>query len=149
MLRLTKVVILEKLVCMSTIFTQILSRKVDGYILWEDSKCFAFLDIRPINRGHTLVVPIEEIDLWTDLPEETISHCMKVAKIIGEAQMKAFKPKRVGLMIAGFEVPHVHLHVIPINDMSHLDFANANSDISNEELLSDFNRLKGCLTRDG
>ena len=93
MLRLTKVVILEKLVCMSTIFTQILSRKVDGYILWEDSKCFAFLDIRPINRGHTLVVPIEEIDLWTDLPEETISHCMKVAKIIGEAQMKAFKPK--------------------------------------------------------
>jgi diadenosine tetraphosphate (Ap4A) HIT family hydrolase len=74
---------------------------------------------------------------------------MKVAKIIGEAQMKAFKPKRVGLMIAGFEVPHVHLHVIPINDMSHLDFANANSDISNEELLSDFNRLKGCLTRDG
>ena len=148
MLRLTKVVILEKLVCMSTIFTQILSREVDGYILWEDSKCFAFLDIRPINRGHTLVVPIEEIDLWTDLPEETISHCMKVDKIIGEAQMKAFKPKRIGLMIAGFEVPHVHLHVIPINDMSHLDFANANSDISNEELLSDFNRLKGCLTRD-
>ena len=146
MLRLTKVVILEKLVCMSTIFTQILSREVDGYILWEDSKCFAFLDIRPINRGHTLVVPIEEIDLWTDLPEETISHCMKVAKIMGEAQRKAFKPKRIGLMIAGFEVPHVHLHVIPINDMSHLDFANANSDISNEELLSDFNRLKGCLT---
>ena len=133
MLRLTKVVILEKLVCMSTIFTQILSREVDGYILWEDSKCFAFLDIRPINRGHTLVVPIEEIDLWTDLPEETISHCMKVAKIIGEPQMNAFKPKLIGLMFAGFEVPHLHLNLISINYRIHLDFANTNSNISNED----------------
>ena len=146
MLRLTKVVILEKLVCMSTIFTQILSREVDGYILWEDSKCFAFLDIRPINRGHTLVVPIQEIDMWTDLPEETASHCMQIAKLIGEAQMEAFKPKRVGLMIAGFEVPHVHLHVIPINDMSNLDFANANTTISNDELLSDLKKLKDSLS---
>ena len=131
---------------MSTIFTQILEREIPGHILWEDKKCFAFLDIRPLNRGHTLVVPIQEIDMWTDLPEETASHCMKVAKKIGEAQMKVFKPKRFGLMIAGFEVPHVHLHVIPINDMSNLDFANANPDISNDELLSDLKHLKDCLT---
>ena len=131
---------------MSTIFTQILERKIPGHILCEDTKCFAFLDIRPLNRGHTLVVPIQEIDMWTDLPEETASHCMKVAKKIGEAQMKVFKPKRIGLMIAGFEVPHVHLHVIPINDMSNLDFANANPDISNDELLSDLKHLKDCLT---
>ena len=131
---------------MSTIFTQILEREIHGHILWEDTKCFAFLDIRPLNRGHTLVVPIQEIDMWTDLPEETASHCMKVAKKIGEAQMKVFKPKRIGLMIAGFEVPHVHLHVIPINDMSNLDFANANPDISNDELLSDLKHLKDCLT---
>ena len=71
---------------------------------------------------------------------------MKVAKKIGEAQMKAFKPKRIGLMIAGFEVPHVHLHVIPINDMSNLDFANANTNISNDELLSDLKKLKDCLS---
>ena len=131
---------------MSTIFTQILEREIPVHILWEDTKCFAFLDIRPLNRGHTLVVPIQEIDMWTDLPEETASHCMKVAKKIGEAQMKVFKPKRIGLMIAGFEVPHVHLHVIPINDMSNLDFANANPDISNDELLSDLKHLKDCLT---
>ena len=131
---------------MSTIFTQILEREIPGHILWEDTKCFAFLDIRPLNRGHTLVVPIQEIDMWTDLPEETASHCIKVAKKIGEAQMKVFKPKRIGLMIAGFEVPHVHLHVIPINDMSNLDFANANPDISNDELLSDLKHLKDCLT---
>ena len=131
---------------MSTIFTQILEREIPGHILWEDTKSFAFLDIRPLNRGHTLVVPIQEIDMWTDLPEETASHCMKVAKKIGEAQMKVFKPKRIGLMIAGFEVPHVHLHVIPINDMSNLDFANANPDISNDELLSDLKHLKDCLT---
>ena len=63
------------------------------------------------------------------------------------AQMEAFKPKRVGLMIAGFEVPHVHLHVIPINDMSHLDFTNANADISNDELVADLNHLKNCLAK--
>ena len=131
---------------MSTIFTQILERGIPGHILWEDPKCFAFLDIRPLNRGHTLVVPAQEIDMWTDLPEETASHCMKVAKKIGEAQMKAFKPKRIGLIIAGFEVPHVHLHVIPINDMSNLDFANANTNISNDELLSDLKKLKDCLS---
>jgi len=91
-------------------------------------------------------VPTQEIDMWTDLPEETVSHCIKVAKRIGEAQMQAFKPKRIGLMIAGFEVPHVHLHVIPINDMSNLDFANANTNISNDELLSDLKKLKDCLS---
>jgi len=139
--------ILGKLDSMATIFTKIHAREIPGHILWEDPICFAFLDIRPINRGHTLVVPIQEIDMWTDLPEDTASHCMKIAKKIGEAQMKAFKPKRVGLMIAGFEVPHVHLHVIPINDMSHLDFANANPDVSNDELAADLKHLKSCLAK--
>jgi len=141
------VLILGKLGSMATIFTKIQAREIPGHILWEDSTCFAFLDIRPINRGHTLVVPIQEIDMWTDLPEETASHCMKIAKLIGEAQMEAFKPKRVGLMIAGFEVPHVHLLVIPINDMSHLDFANADANISNDELIADLNHLKSCLAK--
>ena len=140
-------VILGKLGPMSTIFTKIYSGEIPGHILWKDSTCFAFLDIRPINRGHTLVVPIQEIDMWIDLPEETASHCLKVAKLIGEAQMKAFKPERIGLMIAGFEVPHVHLHVIPINDMSHLDFANAKGDISNDELTADLEHLKSYLTK--
>ncbi len=140
-------VILGKLGPMSTIFTKIYSGEIPGHILWKDSTCFAFLDIRPINRGHTLVVPIQEIDMWIDLPEETASHCLKVAKLIGEAQMKAFKPERIGLMIAGFEVPHVHLHVIPINDMSHLDFANANADISNDELTADLEHLESYLTK--
>ena len=64
-----------------------------------------------------------------------------------KAQMKAFKPNRIGLMIAGFEVPHVHLHVIPIDDMSHLDFANANSNISSDELASDLELLQKCLSK--
>ncbi|MEC7810548.1 MAG: HIT family protein [Actinomycetota bacterium] len=134
---------------MSSIFTRILTREIPGHILWEDSECFAFLDIRPINRGHTLVVPIQEIDMWTDLSAETASHCMRVAQTIGKAQMKAYKPNRVGLMIAGFEVSHVHLHVIPIDDMSHLDFANANSDISSDELTEDLELLTRCLTEAG
>jgi len=92
-------------------------------------------------------VPIQEIDMWIDLPEETASHCLQVAKLIGDAQMKAFKPERIGLMIAGFEVPHVHLHVIPINNMSHLDFANANADISNDELTADLKHLKSYIVK--
>jgi diadenosine tetraphosphate (Ap4A) HIT family hydrolase len=70
---------------------------------------------------------------------------MKVAQKIGKAQMEVYKPKRIGLMIAGFEVSHVHLHVIPINNMSHLDFANANPSISDDELISDLDRLKTIL----
>tara|TARA_Y100000590_G_scaffold237316_2_gene267124 strand:+ start:14128 stop:14364 length:237 start_codon:yes stop_codon:yes gene_type:complete len=74
---------------------------------------------------------------------------MRVAQTIGKAQMKAYKPNRVGLIIAGFEVSHVHLHVIPIDDMSHLDFANANSDISSDELTEDLELLTRCLTEAG
>ena len=144
---MTKETIIEKLAFMPSVFTRILSREIPGHILWEDPECFAFLDIRPINRGHTLVVPNQEIDMWTDLTEETASHCMKIAQKIGKAQMKAFKRNRIGLMIAGFEVPHVHLHVIPIDDMSHLDFANANSNISSDELASDLELLQKCLSK--
>jgi histidine triad (HIT) family protein len=110
---------------MTTIFTRIIEGELPGRFVWRDDQCVAFLSINPLRPGHTLVVPIAEIDQWTDLPPELAGHLMAVAHTIGQAQMRAFDPVRVGLIIAGLEVPHCHLHLIPIRGMADLDFANA------------------------
>ena len=88
----------------------------------------AFLDVRPLNRGHVLVVPRAEVDHWVDLDPATVAHLTGVAHRVAAAQQAAgLAPARVGLMIAGFEVPHVHMHVVPIETMAHLDFAKADT----------------------
>lgn len=113
---------------MSTVFTMIIEGTLPGRFVWRDERCVAFLSINPLRHGHTLVVPIEETDHWVDLDLKTSAHLMTVAHHISRAQVSAFQPTRVGLMIAGFEVPHTHLHVIPIDTMEDLDFANAATD---------------------
>ena len=110
---------------MASIFTRIIAGEIPGRIIWSDPTCIAMLDIRPLNRGHVLVIPIVEVDRWTDLTSEVATHCTRVAHAIGRAQMAAFAPERVGLIIAGFEVAHTHLHVVPIDHMGHLDFSQA------------------------
>ena len=96
-------------------------------MLHEDDVCISFLDVRPLGPGHALVVPRAEVDQWTDLDAETAAHLMGVAHRVGQAQKAVFSPARIGLMIAGFEVPHTHLHVVPMNSMAQLDFANADT----------------------
>ena len=113
---------------MPSIFTRIIQGEIPGRILHEDDQCFAMLDIRPLHPGHTLVIPKEEIDQWTDLSEDLAAHLMSVAHRIGRAQKRSVECERIGLMIAGLEVPHVHLHVVPINGVHDLDFANAAAD---------------------
>jgi histidine triad (HIT) family protein len=81
------------------------------------------MSIAPLRPGHTLVVPRKEVDHWLDLDDRTMAHLTRVAKSIGQALMHGFKPAKVGLMIAGLEVRHVHLHVVPINEIVDLDFA--------------------------
>ena len=110
---------------MATIFTRIINGEIPGRFIWSDPVCIAMLDIRPLHRGHILVIPRAEIDQWTDLPQETVTHLMTVAHAIGKAQTTVVGPKRIGLMIAGFEVPHTHIHVVPIDGMGDLDFRNA------------------------
>ncbi len=110
---------------MASIFTKIINKEIPGRIIWEDSICIAMVDIRPLNRGHVLVVPREEVDKWHELGTKSISHLMTIAHMVAKAQQLIFKPARVGLMIAGFEVPHTHIHCVPIEDMSHLDFTQA------------------------
>ena len=109
---------------MATIFTRIIEGELPGRFVWRDDECVAFLSINPLRPGHTLVVPRAEVDHWIDLPADANAHLMRVAHEIGAAQMAAFTPARVGLIIAGLEVPHVHLHVVPIQRESDLNFAN-------------------------
>jgi len=109
----------------ATIFTRIINGDIPGTFVHRDEQCVAFMDINPINTGHVLVVPLVEVDHWLDLDEATTTHLVTVAKRIGEAQKAAFGCERVGLMIAGFDVPHTHLHVVPMESMAHLSFANA------------------------
>ena len=109
---------------MPSLFTRIIAGEIPGRFVWRDEQCVAFLTIAPIKPGHTLVVPIREVDHWLDLEPALAQHLMTVAQSIGKAVQRGFKPRKVGLMIAGLEVPHVHLHVLPIQTLGDLDFAN-------------------------
>jgi len=110
---------------MTTVFSMIIAGELPANFVYRDDRCVAFMSINPLQHGHTLVVPIAEIDHWLDLEPDLAAHLTVVAQRIGQAQQSAFSPVRVGLMIAGLEVPHVHLHVVPIGSVHDLDFANA------------------------
>ncbi len=133
---------------MPSIFTRIIDGEIPGRFVWSDDTCVAFLDVRPLNRGHVLVVPRAEVDHWVDLDPGTVGHLMAVAHRVAAAQRAAgLAPGRVGLMIAGFEVPHVHVHVVPIETMSHLDFAQADTDADPADLDAIAKSLRQHLTQ--
>lgn len=119
---------------MPTIFTRIIQGELPGTFVWRDDACVAFLSINPLKPGHTLVVPVSEVDHWLDCPAELWDHLFGVAHTIGRAIDAAWNPEKVGLMIAGLEVPHLHLHVSPIWEVHDLDFANAAASVTREEL---------------
>jgi histidine triad (HIT) family protein len=110
---------------MATLFTRIITGELPGTFVHQDEHCVAFMTISPISRGHLLVVPRLEIDQWTDLPDEISQHCFSVAKRIATAQKLALGCTRVALIIAGFEVPHCHIHVIPAESIDDVSFDNA------------------------
>jgi histidine triad (HIT) family protein len=110
---------------MTTIFSRIIAGELPGRFVWRDERAVAFMSIAPLQPGHTLVVPVEEVDHWIDLDPDLATHLMAVSQTIGKAQQGAFSPLKVGLMLAGLEVPHTHLHVVPIRGVHDLDFANA------------------------
>jgi histidine triad (HIT) family protein len=108
----------------ATIFSRIIAGELPARFVWKDGACVAFLSIRPLRPGHALVVPRAEIDHWLDLDAELLSHLVETAQAIGKAQMAGFKPARIGVMLAGLEVPHCHLHVVPIRGVHDLDLDN-------------------------
>lgn len=110
---------------MATIFTKIINGEIPCYKIAEDDRYFAFLDIRPLNAGHTLVVPKVETDYIFDLDDETLSGLMLFSKKIAAAIKKAIPCERIGIAVIGLEVPHCHVHLSPINTVHDLDFRKA------------------------
>ena len=103
---------------MATIFTRIIDGEIPGTFVWRDDRCVVFMSINPMARGHALVVPIEEVDHWVDADPALLAHLFEVTRVIGVAQRAAFRCERVGVIIAGYEVPHMHVHVIPTDAMA-------------------------------
>lgn len=118
-----------------TLFTRIIDGEIPGTFVWRDPEAVAFLSINPVRPGHTLVVPTTEVDHWVDLDPALAGHLMAVSQTIARAVQQAFSPVKVGLLIAGLEVPHTHLHVIPITSESDLHLSNAGS--ANPEQLEE------------
>lgn len=108
---------------MSSIFTRIINGELPGHFVWQDDICVAIMTIQPVNPGHVLVIPRQEVDHWDDLDDQIVAHLMKVGKKLGKAIKAGFSCKRVGVVIAGFEVPHVHVHIIPTNSLDDFGFA--------------------------
>lgn len=119
---------------MATIFTKIVNGEIPCYKIAEDDRFFAFLDINPMTKGHTLVIPKTEKDYIFDLDEATYSALMLFAKKVAHAIEKAIPCKRIGVAVIGLEVPHAHVHLIPINQESDMNFKNPKLKLSVEEM---------------
>lgn len=105
-----------------TIFSRIIAGEIPSYKIAEDEKFFAFLDINPLAEGHTLVIPRLEIDKFFDVPDDYLEEIFLFAKPIAKAIEKSFSCNRCGLSVVGIEVPHAHMHLVPINDANDLNF---------------------------
>jgi histidine triad (HIT) family protein len=134
---------------MSTVFTKIIEGEFPGTFVWRDEQCVAFMSINPMAPGHVLVVPIEEVDHWVDASPELTAHLFAVTHTIGRAQQAAFDCERVGVIVAGYEVPHTHIHVLPTNSMSQLSFANAAASVDRSDLDAWAEAIRAELRRAG
>lgn len=132
---------------MATLFTHIIEGDIPGRFVYRDERCVAFLSIEPLSPGHTLVVPIAEVDHWLDLDADLAAHLMTVSQRIGRAIEEVYRPRRVGLMIVGLDVPHVHLHVSAIDSAADLDFARAERHPEPADLDDARDRLVAALGR--
>jgi histidine triad (HIT) family protein len=121
---------------MSSIFTRIINGEIPCYKIAENEKFYAFLDVFPLNPGHTLVVPKQETDKFFDLPEDHLSELLVFAKPIAKAIEQAFECKRCGIAVIGLEVPHAHLHLVPINQADDLNFTREKLKLTPEEMKS-------------
>ena len=133
---------------MSTIFTEIIKGKIPGRFVWADEVCVAFAPIEPHTDGPVLVVPRDEIDSYVDAPDNVVAHLAVVAKRIGVAQVRVFEAPRAGLIVAGYGVDHLHLHVLPIRSEEDLSFSSARHP-EGEELDAAMERLRAGLIEDG
>ena len=132
---------------MTTIFTRIIEGEIPGTFVYRDSLCVAFLSINPLADGHVLVVPIEEVDHWIDMSPELSAHLFSVSHRISRSISQVFPCERIGLIIAGYEINHCHIHLIPSQTVSDLNFANAAATVDRSVLESHAQRIIKALTQ--
>ncbi len=130
---------------MTSIFSRIIAGEIPGTFVYRDDRCVAFMSINPLARGHVLVVPIDEIDHWVDAPPDLVAHLFGLVHRIGRAQQQAFGCERVGVIIAGYEVPHTHIHVIPTDHMGQLSFENAASSVDHDDMEAAATAIRSVL----
>ena len=132
---------------MASIFSRIINGEIQCYKIAEDEKCFAFLDISPLAKGHTLVVPKKEIDYLFDINDEEHEYLWKYAKYIAHAVKAVIPCKRIGIAVIGLEVPHAHIHLIPMNKVSDMNFANPKLKIADYEMLEIAERIRSAFQK--
>lgn len=118
---------------MASIFTKIINGEIPSYKVYEDELCYAFLDVFPLTAGHTLVVPKEEVDYIFDVQDDLLAHLHVVSKKLAHAIGKAFPCEKVGMSVVGLEVPHAHIHLIPMNKVSDMDFSKPKLQFTKEQ----------------
>ena len=133
------------LASMATVFTQIINGDLPGRFVYTDDEIVAFLTIQPMTQGHTLVVPRAEIDKWQEVEPAVFGRVMEVSQLIGKAVCKAFGAERAGVIIAGLEVPHLHVHVFPAYNLTDFGFANVDRDPSPQSLDEAQDKIKAAL----
>lgn len=121
---------------MSSLFTRIRQGELPGHLVWDDGRCFAMLTIKPIREGHLLVIPHEEVDHWYDMDASLNAHVFEVARLLSQQLRALFPCEKVGMMIAGLEVRHTHLHLIPVTAIADLNFALAQDRSDAEQALT-------------
>ena len=134
---------------MSTLFTRIIDGELPGRFVWSDDRAVGFLSINPLGPGHTLVVPRADVDHWVDAEPDLLAHLTSVSHAIGAAVRDVWQPPRVGVIVAGFEVPHMHIHVFPAWNMAAFNFANAAKSVEAEEQEVHAEKLRSALRAAG
>ncbi|AOW93446.1 HIT family hydrolase [Rhodococcus sp. WMMA185] len=130
---------------MGSVFSAIINGDLPGRFVWEDDDVVAFLTIAPVTQGHTLVVPRREVDQWQDVDDDVWTKVMDVSRTIGRAVRPAFEAPRAGLLIAGLEVPHLHVHVFPAYGLGDFNISNADPNPSPESLDEAADKIKASL----
>lgn len=128
-----------------TIFSKIISGEVPSFKIAENEKCFAFLDVYPLRRGHVLVIPKVEIDNLFNVPDEYLSDLLVFAKPIAKAIEKAYSCNRCGISVIGLEIPHAHIHLLPLNSMNDLNFNQQKLTLGRDELAIDHQKILDAL----
>jgi diadenosine tetraphosphate (Ap4A) HIT family hydrolase len=133
---------------MASIFTKILAGELPGHFVWKDAQCFAIMTIQPIRQGHLIVIPNQEVNHWDDVPPAIAAHLMQVAQHIAKGIKAVIPCKRVGVSVIGLEVPHTHIHLLPIDTMGDLDFKLAKP-AATEELVATAAKIRAALVAHG